>query len=189
MHEEELKQSGSLLSYIELIELIENGVIDAPIEHVNGSSIDLTMHHIVRTEVYGPAMRKVHLARGESIDTKEIDITDDKLVMLPHTVALASTNEKFNMPLWLSAEFSLKSTMGRNFLGHELAGWVDPGFIGMLTLELVNNTGFHKLVLEPGMKIGQVKFFKHLAVPEENSYRKRGQYQHQNKVIPAGKLR
>lgn len=179
----------SLLSSNELVWLIENGVIDAPISAVNGSSIDLTMHHIVRPEVYGASMRKVHIARGESIDTKEIDLDKEKeLVMMPHSVALASTIETFNMPLWLSAEFSLKSTLGRNNLGHQLAGWIDPGFSGKITLELINSNGFHKLVLEPGMKIGQVKFFRHKPVPETLSCRVKGQYNGQEKVTQAGKL-
>jgi len=174
----------SLLSYDELVELVKSGVINAPLSAVNGSSIDLTLHHIVRTEVN--YFVEVNLARGESIATVE---SCGKLVMMPHTTALASSNEFFNMPLWLSAEFSLKSTLGRNFMDHATSGWVDPGFNGLLTLELVNNNSFHALVLEPGMKIGQVKFFRHRPVPLAFSYKKRGQYNGQSKVTPAGVVR
>lgn len=171
----------SLLSYLELVELVNDGVIDAPLSAVNGSSIDLTLHHLARKETFGPSMDKVKLAQGGSIATHEIDITGG-YAMLPDTVLLASTIERFKLPLWLSAEFSLKSTLGRNFLGHELAGWIDAGFEGRVTLELKNNTQFHKLVLEPGMKVGQVKFFRHEPVPLEHSYIMKGQYMNQEKA-------
>ena len=178
----------SLLSYLELVDLVNDGVINAPMSAVNGSSIDLTLHHLVRKEVIGSTMRKVRLAQRESIDTVELDITGG-YIMLPDTVLLASTNERFNLPLWLSAEFSLKSTLGRNFLGHELAGWIDAGFDGCVTLELKNNTQFHKLIIEPDMKIGQVKFFRHAPVPEDYSYKHRGQYNGQEKVTASKGLR
>lgn len=180
----------ALLSYTDLVELIELGVIDAPLSAVNGSSIDLTLHHIVRKEAIGSAMRSVRLGEGESIDTEEINMCDglDEYTMMPDSVLLGSTAETFNMPLWLSAEYSLKSTLGRNFLSHENAGWIDPGFSGKITLELKNHNQFHKLILAPDIPIGQVKFFRHAPVPEEFSYRKRGQYNGQSKVRAAGIL-
>jgi hypothetical protein len=59
-----------LLSYLNLVELINAGVINAPLSAINGSSIDLTLHHLARREVFGPAMQKVRLGQGESIETK-----------------------------------------------------------------------------------------------------------------------
>lgn len=179
-----LFQSRGLLSHSELLELIEQGVIDAHPSQVKGSTIDLTLHHIVRKEVIGSAMRIVRLHKGESIETEEVDMFKNggEHVMMPDAVMLGATREFFNMPLNLSAEFSLKSTLGRNFLGHELAGWIDPGFSGTITLELKNNNQFHKLALAPGMPIGQVKFFRHKSVPYGKSYAVHGQYNGQDKV-------
>jgi dCTP deaminase len=181
---------GSLLSAEELHELIDIGIIDAPHSAVNGSSIDITLHHIIRKERMGSTMKKVRLWAGESIETDEVDmsITGTYMVM-PDAAILGANNEKLNMPLWLSAEYSLKSTLGRNFLNHQLAGWIDPGFTGALTLELKNDTQFAKHEVAPGMKIGQIKFFRHKSVPPEYSYANRGQYNGQRKVTPAGVLR
>lgn len=181
----------SLLSYSELCELVAQGVINAPIENINGSSIDLTLHHLARKEVFGSALRTVRLHKRESIDTAEIDMTEtnNECVLMPDQVLLGATNEYFVLPLDISAEFSLKSTLGRNFLGHELAGWIDPGFEGTITLELKNNCQFHKLAVGSGMKIGQVKFFRHTSVPHEYSYKMRGQYQFQNKVTASKGVR
>lgn len=175
-----------ILSYHKLVKLVESGVIDAPVDQINGSSIDIRLHHIVRKEVFGSAMRKVNLAQGYSIDTDETELP---FTMMPDSILLGSSIEMLNMPLNLSAEYSLKSTLGRNFLGHELAGWIDPGFNGRITLELKNNSQFHKLILEPGMKIGQIKFFEHQPVPLEHSYRTKGQYNGQAKAQPAGRLK
>jgi len=179
----------TLLSYEELVYLVKTGVIDAPIKNINGTSIDVTLHHLVRKESFGAALPTVRLYKGESIQTDRVDITNSEYIMMPDSVLLASTNETFNMPLWLSAEFSLKSTLGRNNLAHQLAGWIDPGFNGKITLELKNENQFHKLAIAPGMKIGQVKFFRHKAVPVEFSYKKQGQYNGQKEVTEAGSLK
>lgn len=184
-----LYNSKTLLSYDELVKLREQGVIDCPLSAIQGTTIDLTLQPIIRVEKFGSMLRTVRLYAGESIDTKAIDM--DKTgphAMMPNSLALGATVETFRLPLNISAEYSLKSTLGRNFLGHMLAGWIDPGFTGTLTLELTNDTQFHKLAIAPNMKIGQVKFFKHRRVPFAKSYAARGQYNGQTLANPAGVL-
>lgn len=197
---------NGLLSYNDLCVLVDLGVItinfgkiaDGPIivfdglleseilkSRINGTSIDVTLDKFVCVEDLTGGMDKVNLAKGETIKLTEPFELREKGYMMPNTIMLASTKETFNMPNWLSAEYSLKSSIGRSFLGHELAGWIDPCFNGKVTLELKNNTQFHKLILEEGMKIGQVKFFKHSPVPYSKSYAVRGQYNGQDKVQPS----
>jgi deoxycytidine triphosphate deaminase len=43
-------------------------------------------------------------------------------------------------------------------------------------------TRFHTVLLRPGMKIGQVVFFKHRKVPAYAAYATRGQYNNQKEV-------
>jgi dCTP deaminase len=171
-----------LLAYDELVKLVEDGIINAPIENINGTSIDLTLHHIIRTEDTGCDHRSVRLYAGESIKTIERDIKGSHHDMWPGAVVLGATVEYFNMPLDLSAEVSLKSSIGRSFLAHMLAGWVDPGFSGTITLELKNDNQFHSLAIAPGMKLCQAKFFRHRPVPFSKSYAVKGQYNGQSKV-------
>lgn len=185
-----------LLSYNDLVILVDLGIITATrsntvdgfvdtkinIENINGTSIDVTLDKFICVEDLTGDMDKVDLAKGENIKLTEPFELDSRGYMMPDTILLASTFETFNMPNWLSAEYLLKSSIGRNFLGHELAGWIDAGFNGKVTLELKNNTQFHKLTLTEGMKIGQVKFFKHSPVPMDKSYAARGQYNGQDKV-------
>jgi dCTP deaminase len=182
-----VQNKNGLLSYNELCELVEQGVINAPMENVNGTSIDITLHHVIRRERIGSNMGKVRLFDGESIETEEINLFNgfEEYTLMPDAVILAGTNEIFDMPLNISAEYSLKSSIGRNFLNHQLAGWIDPGFYGALTLELKNDNQFHKLIIAPGMKIGQVKFFRHEPVPAEHSYAAKGRYNGHDKVAPS----
>jgi dCTP deaminase len=190
---------NGLLSYNDLCVLVELGIIlrvqyiqgrddcyfiPIALERINGSSIDVKLDKYVRVEKFGANIDKVRLHEGQSIETVEMNLMDSggEIMLMPGAVALASTVECFYMPTWLSAEYSLKSSLGRSFLGHELAGWIDPCFSGKLTLELRNNTQFKKLFLGVDMPIGQVKFFKHAPVPIDKSYAVRGQYNGQTKV-------
>ena len=180
---------NGLVSYNDLCVLVKLGTINAPEDNINGTSIDVTLDKFICVEDLKSGMDKVDLANGESIKlTKPFEL-DGRGYMMPNTILLASTFETLNMPNWLSAEYSLKSSLGRNFLGHELAGWCDPCFNGKVTLELKNNTQFHKLILTEGMKIGQIKFFKHPSVPKDKSYAVRGQYNGQYKVQPSKGLK
>jgi deoxycytidine triphosphate deaminase len=65
-----------------------------------------------------------------------------------------------------------KSSVGRLFVKvHETAGYIDPGFVGGVTLEM---TVEHPTILYGGMRIGQVR--AHTVVGEARSYAERGHY-------------
>jgi dCTP deaminase len=51
---------------------------------------------------------------------------------------------------------------------HATAGFVDPGFSGHVTLEF-SNVATLPIMLYPGMKIGQLAFFR-LSSPAEHPY-------------------
>lgn len=183
-----------LLSYVELVELIEQGVITAPLENINASSIDLTLDDVLLVEREERVL--VDLANKESITVGEynmMEVDEDVDPSLLHSYylhpgefVLASSREVFNLPNNISAEYKLKSSMARNGLEHLNAGWCDAGWHGSkLTLELKNMTQDHTLILRPGMKIGQVVFFKHTPVPDHASYAVRGRYNNQSGVTAA----
>jgi dUTPase len=61
------------------------------------------------------------------------------------------------------------SSLGRlGLLTHSTAGFIDPGFTGHVTLEL-SNVATLPIKLWPGMKIGQMCFFR-LSSPAEHPY-------------------
>lgn len=114
---------------------------------------------------------------------KETLAWGERLYLQPGEFILAQTVEEFYLPNNIAAEFRLKSSVARAGLDQALAVWCDPGWNGsVLTVELRNNTRYHVLVLEAGMKIGQVVFFKGEPVPDEASYAVRGQYNNDKSV-------
>lgn len=74
-----------------------------------------------------------------------------------HTVLL-STAETVTIPHWMLAQVDGKSTLARQFVQvHMTAGYIDPGFTGQITLEVVNLSP-HTVTLTAGMKICQLRF-------------------------------
>jgi dCTP deaminase len=94
---------------------------------------------------------------------------DDPFVLHPGEFVLASTYEAVTLPDDVAARLEGKSSLGRlGLLTHSTAGFIDPGFTGHVTLEL-SNVATLPIQLWPGMKIGQLCFFR-LSSPAENPY-------------------
>ena len=75
-------------------------------------------------------------------------------------VVLATTAETLKIPTDMTAQFAGKSSLGRMGIStHVTAGFIDPGFHGQITLELLNESPI-PFRLEKGMKIGQITFQK-----------------------------
>lgn len=165
----------SLLSYHRLMELINEGVINAKPEHVNATSIDLTLGNIVYIE--GCEGESIDLAAKEAPEMVKVVIPKTGITLRPGMFLLAQTNEIFNLPNNISAEYKLNSSLARAGLDHLNAGWADAGWNGsVLTLEFKNCLQYQSLKLKPGMKCGQMVFFEHEPVPEHASYAAKGQY-------------
>ena len=85
--------------------------------------------------------------------------------LFPGEVVLASTIEHVRIPRNVACDLKLKSTLGRVWINHSLAGWCDPGFEGQITLEL-QNLGPQPFVLEAGRRIAQLIFIAMESEPE-----------------------
>lgn len=182
----------SMLSHTQLVELVKTNVIEgALIENVNAASIDVRLGPVVwRESMRSPGDRRVHLARKETPLMEKMDISEQPYVLAPQKFCLAQTVEKFNLPNWLVATFFLKSSGARSGLDNALACFCDPGWHeSVLTLELRNNLSYHSLVLEAGMKIGQMVFHQVALVAQDKSYAVRGQYNQDTESQPSKGLR
>ena len=102
--------------------------------------------------------------------TRLIEVkSDEAFILHPGEFVLGSTFEFVTLPNNIAARLEGKSSLGRlGLLTHSTAGFVDPGFKGHVTLEL-SNTATLPIKLWPGMKIGQLCFFK-LTSPSEFPY-------------------
>ena len=86
-------------------------------------------------------------------------IRTDGFRLFPGEVVLATTLEYVKIPRQVACDLKLKSTLGRLWINHSLAGWCDPGFEGNITLEL-QNLGPEPFVLEAGRRIAQLIFIR-----------------------------
>lgn len=167
----------SLLSYTELCDIVEQGVITpCDLKDVNASSIDVHLGRwlIIESCTHG---QSVDIAKRQSFSSIKMDLMKGSVLLSPGEFALGQTTETFNLPLDISAEFRLKSSGARSGLNNLFACHCDAGWNGsVLTLELHNVLKHHSLVLTYGMPIGQMLFHRHTAVPIDKSYAMRGRY-------------
>lgn len=181
----------TLLAHQEILQLVETGIIEnADPALISSASLDLRLGRYILVETIPPHTVETGLSQVISLRQKDplhmtrVDLqAQDNFRLRPGQLILAETQEKFNLPLWLSSEYKLKSSMARIGLEHLNAGWCDAGWTGsVLTLELRNLTTFHEIELVYGDKIGQMVFFKHNEVEYDNSYAARGRYNGLNTV-------
>lgn len=167
----------SLLSYNELCELVERGVItNVDMNDVNGTSIDIHLGPHIMVERAWKGFT-VSLRDKEQLKMDTLDITGGCYDLIPNQFILAHTVEKFYMPPDLSAEFKLNSSGARIGLENALATWCDPWWNdSTLTLELKNLTQFHTIRLHEGVRIGQMIFHRSASVPKDRGYAVRGRY-------------
>jgi dCTP deaminase len=136
---------------------------------VQPSSIDVRLDRYFR--VFNNA-RYTHIDPAQQQD----DLTtlvepdgDEPFVLHPGEFVLGSTLEVVSVPDDLAARLEGKSSLGRlGLLTHSTAGFVDPGFSGHITLELSNVANL-PITIYPGMKIGQISFFR-LSTAAETPY-------------------
>ncbi|MFE1646486.1 dCTP deaminase [Microbacterium sp. P01] len=94
---------------------------------------------------------------------------DEAFILHPGEFALGATFEQITLPDDVAARLEGKSSLGRlGLLTHSTAGFIDPGFSGHVTLEL-SNVATLPIKLWPGMKIGQLCFFR-LSSAAESPY-------------------
>ena len=186
-HPEVLERSGTvkvmLLSDRDLKIEIDSGRLDiSPFDEslLQPSSIDVLLDTQFRTFNNG---RYTHIDPAECQDdlTSLVDVGDGPFVLHPGEFVLGSTYESVTLSDSLAARMEGKSSLGRlGLLTHSTAGFIDPGFSGPITLELSNVANL-PITLWPGMKIGQLCFFK-LSSPSMEPYgseRYGSRYQHQ----------
>jgi dCTP deaminase len=137
-------------------------------------------------ELINPASLDVRLGENLLVEMPQVPAllpfsiaghTQEKPFMLqPHEFVLAETMEEFKLPDCVAGQLALKSSRAREGIEHLLAGYIDPGYEGRLTLELQNARSMHAVPLWPGMRIAQIVFHKMSMLPGR-SYALTGRYQ------------
>ena len=137
------------LNHDEIVSLCFSGeMLDWDDACVNAASLDVRLGDTVLFE-RAPG-RMVNYGKRERLDMMEVKLDAGGIVIKPGDFFLAHTMERCNFHDSTAALFRIKSSMGRIGLEHLDAGWVDPGFHGALTLEFVNVTKHHEILIRPG---------------------------------------
>jgi len=89
------------------------------------------------------------------------------------------------LPDCVAAQLALKSSRAREGLEHLMAGYVDPGYRGRLTLELQNARLMRAIPLWPGMRIAQLVFHRMSMLPGRD-YSMTGRY-YDDQTVQASK--
>jgi dCTP deaminase len=136
---------------------------------VQPSSVDVRLDRFFRLfdnhkyQHIDPAIDQPDLTRLVEVEPAE------SFVLHPGEFVLGATYEVVSLPDDVAARLEGKSSLGRlGLLTHSTAGFIDPGFSGHVTLEL-SNVATLPITLWPGMKIGQLCFFR-LSSPAEHPY-------------------
>jgi dCTP deaminase len=136
---------------------------------IQPSSIDIRLDRFFRV-FENHRYPHIDPAADQSDLTRMVETEGDEAFILhPGEFVLGSTYEVITLPDDLAARVEGKSSLGRlGLLTHATAGFVDPGFSGHVTLELANVATL-PIKLYPGMKIGQLCFFR-LSTPSLHPY-------------------
>ncbi len=154
-----------------LAEIHEKRIVVDPYDEamVQPSSIDFRLDRYFRV-FENHRYPHIDPAADQSDLTRMVEpVGEEPFILHPGEFVLGSTLEVVTLPDDLAARVEGKSSLGRlGLLTHATAGFVDPGFSGHVTLELANVATL-PIKLYPGMKIGQLCFFR-LSSPAEHPY-------------------
>ena len=172
-----------MLSDFQIRHIAQQGAIQ-PFDEQNlqPSSYDLTLSDEFVVQTGG----EITPEQG-SYQVKKTKISTDSFYLNPGDFVLGVTRETINCGKEFAARFEGKSSLGRiGLCTHITAGFIDPGFSGQITVEL-SNLGKSTIILWPGMKIGQICFFKLDAEPEHvyGDAATGSHYQNQSGVTPS----
>ncbi len=120
-------------------------------------------------ECVQPCSYDVHLGTNAVLETEEgfrpvslADYSPEKPYLIgPGDFMLGETVEYLAIPHNVEAHLHLVSSRAREGLNHSLAGLIDCGFEGRITLEIKNILKFGYIPLYPGLRIAQLTFFEY----------------------------
>jgi dCTP deaminase len=154
---------------------------------IQPASVDLHLDRVFR--IFRVTRRPYVDVRQPMEDLTElVSIEDDEpFIIQPGTFVLGSTLESVTLPDDIVARVDGRSSLGRlGLLVHATAGYVDPGWMGKLTLELSNQLQM-PIALYYGMTISQISFLR-ISTPVERPYGSEGlgsKYQGQTGPTPS----
>ena len=184
----------SVLCDKEISKYIQSGMIDfersetdwdTVKKQINPNTLDLTLGKFIQW----PKGTEKPLVFGRNYDAAEFwelqEVNPDEGILLtPGDLFLGCSREYFCMPNNVCGQVFTKSSLGRVFINHMMAGVIDAGFEGTITLEL-RNEGKHNVVIPYGARVVQIQFSRLNDVPELDYSQRTSRYMGQIRPEPA----
>ena len=177
------------LNHDEIIDVVRAGhMLHIEESCINAASLDVRLGDTILIEAPKEEGSSFVLdySKREKMKMVPVKLTDEGYIIAPGQFFLAHTIERCNFPDDLAALFRIKSSQGRIGMEHMDAGWVDPGFHGVLTLEFKNMSENHSILIRPNDRIGQIIFMRGNPVAADQSYRTKGNYNGSDGVKQVG---
>lgn len=151
-----------ILSDTDILKELEKGnLVIEPLtdidQQVQPASVDLRLGEKIIT-FNRTNIPHIKLSNNDMVNeyTTEKDIEGGEFVLHPGDFILATTKEWVEIPNYLVGALEGRSSLGRlAIVIHSTAGYIDPGYVGNITLEL-SNLGTAPVTLTPGMRVGQL---------------------------------
>ena len=152
---------------------------------INPNTLDLTLARFIQW----PKETQEPLVFGRPYETenfwelKEVS-PDEGILLTPGDLFLGCSREYFRMPSNVCGQVYTKSSLGRVFINHMMAGVIDAGFEGTITLEL-RNEGKHNVVIPYGARVVQIQFSYLSELPEHDYSQRTSRYMGQIRPEPS----
>jgi dCTP deaminase len=156
-----------VLSDKHISKLIDRGwlIVDSEIreEQLQPNSVDLTLGNTISIiKPNSDEMDYIDPRKVINYDNKTFQIPMDEhsgYLLQPGEFTLMSTREVLKLPNGIIAIVCGRSSIARLGIQTEQAGFIDAGFHGTITLEVLNQTKW-PILIRSGMRIAQVYFLK-----------------------------
>ncbi len=151
------------------------GVDSCPSHLVNPASINLTIGSTAIIEVPEPdSLGYYTKSRQENISLENTSQERPYMVDAGEWIN-CDVEQDLHLPDDHEAQVILRSSAARQGWDHALAGFVDPGYHGRLTLEFVNCRRYGRLPIYRGLQLVQLRIYQLPQAPER-PYRQTGRY-------------
>lgn len=156
---------------------------DGVLSQINPNSLDLTIDSLLLYPVVSDdAEPIIYGITDMERKYRRAIMQNGGIILEPGDCVLCQSREYITMPSDLCGQVFTKSTLGRLFVNHMMAGVIDAGFHGNITFEL-KNEGNHKIFIQYGSRICQLVFME-LSEPAKNPYGERETSRYHGQELP-----
>ncbi len=177
-----------------ILKLISEGLVDfaqsetdydSVVRQVNPNTLDLSlgMHCRRPKENTTPFVFGAPHSTGDYWELIRMD-PERGILLKPGDIFLGCSREYLRIPKDVCGQVFTKSSLGRVFINHMMAGVIDAGFEGTITLEF-KNEGQHSIIIPYGARVVQLQFSRLESVPERDYSVRKNRYQGQVMPEPA----